>query len=112
MVQIPNTDQMVLFGGINFESHHDKQESDNTFYLYSLASNSWSTIDFMGDYPTPRYLHSLSFFSDSHLCIFGGISTLSMIGGEEPEVFGDLFMADMNEMYMSKPFTANKRPCP
>ena len=33
-----------------------------------------------------------------------------MIGGEKPEVFGDLYMADMDEMYMSKPFTANKRP--
>ncbi len=47
----------------------------------------------------------MEFFSRHQAVIFGGIST-------DSKVYGDLFMVDLDELYIQSPFTANERPPP
>lgn len=64
----------MLFGGLTFNSDDKSQILDNTIYHFDIDSSTWAIIDFKGDFPEPRYLHSMEFFTDSSLFIFGGIS--------------------------------------
>lgn len=107
---MPETNNLLLFGGVTFLSSDDERIEDNSFYVLNMDNHVWSVLDFKGDYPDPRYLHQMQFFDNRNIMIFGGIAVESQIGDENPPVFGDLFMCDLDEMYISKPFAANVRP--
>jgi hypothetical protein len=112
IISSPDKLTLYLFGGLTFNSDDSSQVLDNNFYMYDLKSSIWTILSLKGDFPEPRYLHSFTFFKESVMIVFGGLSCENQIGVDSPIVFGDIHYVDLLDNYISKPFTANERPTP
>jgi hypothetical protein len=93
MVYEPNTDRVLVFGGLN----NDSGELLNDLWAYDLATNTWTLLNPSGSLPAGRELASIAYCPGSQLVLlFGGLALGADAGagaGADADL-GDLWAYD------------------
>jgi hypothetical protein len=98
---VPGTSNHILFGGCPYLSNDDVREADPNFYIFEVGNLTWSNLKFVGSIPCARSLHTMAFFQEKMLVIFGGMKVITMTTGESAQddeqitVLGDIHFLDV-----------------
>lgn len=95
---------IILYGGIT-----NKGLDDENFYKYNIESRQWKIMNISGVKPGVRAFHSMNFFKQDSLIIFGGKSK-SGNEGTDYNVSNDILYLDLKDSDCSTPFIANIGP--
>eukprot|EP01080_Neovahlkampfia_damariscottae_P011723 gene11723-5062_t len=99
---VVENEMYVLGGSTNAKS--DKIQLS----CYNFETKEWSNVDFSGDSPSPRKLHSVSYSAKlGELVIFGG-QTLE----KKPKYLDDLYTFNIKEKTFKKVEVENSNPKP
>lgn len=84
---------------------------DENFYRLTIENRQWKVLQVSGVKPGARLLHTMNFFKQDSLLIFGG-QVRQGNEGSDFSVASDLIYFDLKEMDCSTPFIANIGPSP
>lgn len=96
---------LIVYGGLT-----DKGFDDERFYQYTIDYKLWKALTISGVKPGCRVYHSMNFFTQDTLVIFGGQCRTT--DNLNYEVSNDLLMLDLKELNCTAPFIANIGPSP
>ncbi|CAI2364022.1 unnamed protein product [Moneuplotes crassus] len=113
IIKIPAKNQIVLYGGYTLEDEDIEQKEDNDLYILDLLSVTWSKLKLDGEYPEPRALHSMTFFTPQDLLIFGG-EQIEFKDSDENSVnfLNDVYIINLPDKKLKKFTISSQHPCP
>ncbi len=97
-----HSNSIILYGGLT-----NKGLEDENFYRYSIETRQWSKIETTGIKPGCRVFHSMNFFKENSLIIFGG--NIKEPSGDY-KVNNDLIYVDLKNFDCTTPFISNVSP--
>lgn len=111
IVKVPGENKLICYGGYTLLNEESDKSHDNDIYVLDVQKTSWSVLKFEGNYPEPRALHCMAFFTLNKLIIMGGLSIEADNSDKDtPSVLDNTFLIDLNKQKVSNPFIANERP--
>jgi hypothetical protein len=94
---------ILLYGGMS-----NKGLDDDNIYKFTIDNRQWKVLTISGLKPGCRVFHSMNFFKNDSIIIFGGkVKTESE---KDYIVANDLVYIDLKELDSSTPFIANIGP--
>ena len=96
---------IILYGGIG-----NKGLDDDKFYQYSIENKQWTIFATTGVNPGCRFQHTMNFFKQDTLFIFGG--KLRKDNESNYEIANDFYYVNLKEKTISTPFIAGVTPNP